>query len=219
MHTSLVVSYRGANVMIDCGLDWLGKLKRVSPRAIVLTHAHPDHAWGLKQGASCPVYAPEKTWQELRHYPIKDRNVIKERAPTKICGITFEAFPVEHSILSPAVGYRVSAGRACIFYAPDLIFIHERSAALNGVQIYIGDGATVTRSFIRKRGKALIGHSPVRTQLTWCEKEGVPRAIITHCGSELVTGDEREMSASIRAMGAERRVDARVAYDGTKVKL
>src|SRR4029077_18018565 len=107
----------------------------------------------------------------------------KERTPTKFCGITFEALSVEHSILSPAVGYRVSNGSACIFYATDLIFIHERNAALKSVQIYLGDGATVARSFIRKRGKALIGHSSVRTQLTWCEKEGVPRAIITHCGS------------------------------------
>jgi phosphoribosyl 1,2-cyclic phosphodiesterase len=219
MRTSLLVSYRSANVMIDCGLDWLGKLERVGPNAIVLTHAHPDHAWGLKRGAPCPVYAPEKTWQELRHYPIKDRHVIKERTPTKICGITFEAFPVEHSILSPAVGYRVSAGRARIFYAPDLIFIHDRKAALEGVQLYIGDGATLTRSFIRRRGKALIGHSPVRTQLTWCQKEGVRRAIITHCGSEIVTGDERKIAAKLRAIGAERGVDVRIAYDGMKVKL
>jgi phosphoribosyl 1,2-cyclic phosphodiesterase len=219
MHTSLLASYRTAEVMIDCGLDWLGKLKRVNPSAIVLTHAHPDHAWGLKHGAPCPVYAPEKTWQELRHYPIKDRRVIKERAPTKICGVTFEAFPVEHSILSPAVGYRVSAGRACIFYVPDLIFIHERSAALNGVQLYVGDGATVTRSFIRKRGKALIGHSPVRTQLTWCQKEHVPRAIITHCGSEIVTGDERKISVIVRTMGRDRGIDARIAYDGMKLTL
>jgi phosphoribosyl 1,2-cyclic phosphodiesterase len=219
MHTSLLVSYRSANVMIDCGLDWLGKLKRVHPNAIVLTHAHPDHAWGLKQGAPGAVYAPEKTWHELRHYPINDRHVIKERAPMKIFGITFEAFPVEHSVLSPAVGYRVSVGRARIFYAPDLIFIHERSEALKGVQIYIGDGATVTQSFIRKRGKALIGHSPVRTQLTWCQKEGVPRAIITHCGSEIVTGDEREISAKMRAMAKERHVHMRIAYDGMKVNL
>ena len=219
MHTSLLVSYRGGRVMIDCGLDWLGKLKRISPSAIVLTHAHPDHAWGLKQGAPCPVYAPEKTWQELRHYPIKDRHVIKERTPTKICGITFEAFPVEHSILSPAVGYRVSAGRACIFYAPDLIFIHERNAALNGVKVYIGDGATVTHSFIRRRGKALIGHSPVRTQLSWCEKEGVPRAIITHCGSEIVTNEDRDFAAKISSMAAERGVHVRIAYDGMKLTL
>lgn len=146
MHTSLMVSYRGADVMIDCGLDWLGKFERLHPSAIVLTHAHPDHACGLKQGAPCPVYTPEKTWQELRHYPIKDRHVIKERTLTKICGITFEAFPVEHSILPLAVGYRVSAGRACIFYAPDLIFIHERSAALTACKYTL---AMAPRSHVR----------------------------------------------------------------------
>ena len=219
MHTSLLVSYRSAKVMIDAGLDWLGKLKRVNPSAIVLTHAHPDHAWGLKRGAPCPVYATEKTWRELKHYPIKDRQPVEERTPTKICGITFEAFPVEHSILSPTVGYQVSAGRARIFYAPDLIFIHERSAALKGVQIYIGDGATVTQSFIRKRGKALIGHSPVRTQLTWCQKEGVPHVIITHCGSEIVTGDQHDIAAKIGAMAIERGIEVRIAYDGMKLKL
>jgi phosphoribosyl 1,2-cyclic phosphodiesterase len=219
MHTSLMVSYRSANVMIDCGLDWLGKFERLHPGAIVLTHAHLDHAWGLKRGASCPVYASQKTWQELQHYPITDRHVIGERTPTKICGITFEAFPVEHSILSPAVGYRVSAGRGRIFYAPDLIFIHDRQDALKGVQIYIGDGATVTHSFVRRRGKRLIGHSPVRTQLTWCEKEGVPQAIITHCGSEIVNGDEGKLSAKLQTMAAERDIEVRIAYDGMTLKL
>jgi phosphoribosyl 1,2-cyclic phosphodiesterase len=219
MHTSLLVSYRGADVMIDCGLDWLGKFERLRPSAIVLTHAHPDHAWGLKDGAPCPVHAPEKTWQTLKTCGVKDRHVIKERTPTKVCGITFEAFPVEHSIRAPAVGYRLSASLARIFYAPDLVFIHDRGAALKGVQIYIGDGATLTRSFIRKRGETLIGHAPVRTQLTWCQREGVPRAIITHCGSEIVTDDWRKLSVELRAMAAERDVEARIAHDGMKLKL
>jgi phosphoribosyl 1,2-cyclic phosphodiesterase len=219
MHTSLLVSYGGADVMIDCGLDWLGKFERLRPSAMVLTHAHPDHAWGLKDGAPCPVYAPQKTWETLTRCPIEDRHLIKERTPTKICGITFEAFSVEHSILAPAVGYRVSGGRTCIFYVPDLVFIHDRAAAMKNVQTYIGDGATVTRSFIRRRGKTLIGHSPVRTQLTWCAKEDVPQAIITHCGSEIVTGDERKLSAKLRAMAAERGVEVRIAYDGMKLKV
>jgi phosphoribosyl 1,2-cyclic phosphodiesterase len=219
MHTSLMVSYRGADVMIDCGLDWLGKFERLHPRAIVLTHAHPDHAWGLKDGAPCPVHAPQKTWETLRSCAVKDRRVIKERTPTKICGITFEAFTVEHSILAPAVGYRVSASRARIFYAPDLVYILERGPALKDVQIYIGDGATVTRSFIRKRGKTLIGHTPVRTQLMWCKREGVPRAIITHCGSEIVTGDERKISATLHAIAAQRGVEVHIAYDGMKLEL
>ena len=45
MHSSLLISYGGSDVMIDCGLDWLGKVHRLSPAAIVLTHAHPDHTW------------------------------------------------------------------------------------------------------------------------------------------------------------------------------
>jgi hypothetical protein len=91
------------------------------------------------------------------------------------------------------------------------------NAALHGVEIYIGDGAAVTRSFIRKRGRALIGHSPVRTQLTWCQKEGVARAIITHCGSEIVGGEEREISARLQSIAAERGVEVFIAYDGMKV--
>ncbi|MGA7275275.1 MAG: hypothetical protein WBX14_10565 [Candidatus Udaeobacter sp.] len=53
----------------------------------------------------------------------------------------------------------------------------------------------------------------------WYQKEGVHRAIITHCGSEIVTGNERKMSANLRAIAAERGVDVRIAYDGMKVAL
>jgi len=113
----------------------------------------------------------------------------------------------------------VSVGRACIFYAPDLVFIRDRAAALKGVQIYIGDGAALTRSFIRKRGKNLIGHAPVCTQLMWCAKEDVPRAIITHCGSEIVASDQRKLRTKLRAMAAERGVEASIANDGMKLSL
>src|SRR5947208_13544386 len=205
--------------MVDCGLNWLVKFERLDPDAIVLTHAHPDHAWGLRNGAPCPVYAPQETWRTLPNYKIDDRHVIKNRTPTKICGIIFEAFPVEHSILAPAVGYRVVAGHARVFYGPDLLFIHDRAAALKDVQVYIGDGATFTRSFVRKRGNALIGHAAISAQLGWCAKESVPRVIITHCGSEIVNGDERKLFVKLRAMAAERGVEAAIAYDGMELIL
>jgi hypothetical protein len=50
--------------------------------------------------------------------------------------------------------------------------------------------------------------------LTWCRKEGVPEAIITHCGSQIVTGDERRLGPQVRRWARERGLSARIARDG-----
>jgi phosphoribosyl 1,2-cyclic phosphodiesterase len=218
-HTSLEVSYRSRRVMIDCGEDWAGELDRVRPQALVLTHGHPDHVGGLAAGAPCPVWATEETWRLLALAPLPERHLVVPRRPFTAAGIAFEAFPVEHSTRAPAVGYRVAAGRRAIFYAPDLVYIHERADALAGIDLYVGDGATVSRSFVRRQGERLIGHAPVSTQLGWCRKEGVARAIITHCGSEIVAGDEAALERRIRALGQARGVAAELAWDGLEVVL
>lgn len=191
--------------MIDCGLDWRERLVRLRPGAIVLTHAHPDHAAGLRDGAPCPVYATEETWSAIGRYPIAKREVVEPRQPMLVLGIEFEAFPVEHSLRAPTVGYRVTAGRAVIFYAPDLVTV--------------GDGAAVTRSIVRRRNGRAIGHASIRAQLDWCARAGVPRAVFTHCGSEIVKGDARTTAATVRALGRECGVEARIVYDGLELAL
>ena len=95
--------------MIDCGEDWRGRLMSIRPAAILLTHAHPDHAWGLKEGAACPVYASAATWQALSGLPICERRVLAPRSVVTIESMTFEAFPVEHSLRCPAMGFRIMA--------------------------------------------------------------------------------------------------------------
>ena len=45
------------------------------------------------------------------------------------------------------------------------------------------------------------------------------RAIFTHCGSEIVRGDERVAEAKVDALGRERGVRATIAYDGLEVVL
>jgi phosphoribosyl 1,2-cyclic phosphodiesterase len=205
--------------MIDCGADWLKKLKAVTPTAIVLTHAHADHGFGLAAGAPCPIYATEETWSLIARYPLDDRRIVEARAPFTIGGVRFEPFPVQHSLRAPAVGYRVSAARSSFFYVPDLAAIEEQRAALHGIDLYVGDGATVVRSMVRARGHALIGHAPITAQLGWCEQEGVRRAIFTHCGSGIVKANTRRIEARIKALGQEYGVEASVAHDGLALLL
>jgi phosphoribosyl 1,2-cyclic phosphodiesterase len=218
-HSALMVRHGRVRVMIDCGADWLGRAEALRPDAIVITHAHPDHAWGLRQGAPCPVYATCESWRIMADYPIGVRHTIAPRSPFQIDGIVFEAFDVEHSVRAPAVGYRIAAGGWAAFYAPDLVAIGACAAALSGIDLYVGDGATLTRSIVRRRGSAVIGHAAILTQLAWCGREGVRRAVFTHCGGEILGADGRRLGAVLRAMAHERGVEARFAYDGLEIAL
>lgn len=200
--------------MIDCGKDWLGRLASVAPTAIVLTHAHTDHAGGLAQGAACPVYATNETWALLDRFPIRERRVMPIGKPVTIGGVRFRAHKVEHSMRAPAVGYRISAGGNAMFYVPDVAWLPIATRALRGAKVYIGDGATIRRPMVRRRGRSVIAHASIVAQLAWCQKAGISRAVFTHCGSQIVGADARRIEAMVRSLGRAHGVEARLAHDG-----
>ncbi len=222
MHTSTLFQVDKERVMVDCGTSWLGNINKARPDHIVLTHAHPDHAEGLKRGAPCPVWATKKTWSLIDKYPIpkSQRRLIVPRKKRRIGGIQFEAFDVLHSLLCPAVGYRITKGKNRLFYAPDVAWIEKIEEAFKSIQIYIGDGATITRPMIRKaKGtNQIFGHATVRQQLTWCQKQGVPEMIVTHCGSDIVS-HRSKAEKQITKIAGERDVDVMIAYDGMILHL
>ena len=152
-------------------------------------------------------------------FPLTDREIVLPRSPFLIGKIMLEAFPVEHSIRSPAVGYRITAGRSSIFYVPDVVYIPESQSALQGIRAYIGDGASLRRPMVRSRNGKLFGHAAVRTQLGWCRKAGVRSAFITHCGSEIVGSDWRTSHTAVEQLGQEFGINAQLAWDGLVVRM
>ncbi len=218
-HSALLVENGGQSVLIDCGEDWLGELDALKPKAVLITHAHPDHADGLRNGAPCPVWATAETWDRLEHFPVAERRILRSRQPSDIGGISFEAFPVQHSLRAPAVGLRIAVGHGAVFYVPDVADLPGRAGALRGVRLYIGDGACVRQSLLRIEEGQTCGHAPVETQLDWCAEAGVPRMIVTHCGGEIVGGEEEDVLEELRGIARRRGIALEVAYDGMVVMV
>ncbi len=218
-HSVLAVCYRDRRVIIDCGADWLGEALDWEADALLITHTHCDHVDGLKQGAPCPVYATADSWQRIARFPIHERHTVYPGKEYRIAEMRIVPFSVEHSTRAPAVGYRISAGGASIFYCPDLALIHRCRAALRGVSAYIGDGATIVRSMVRRRGGRLIGHAPLAVQLRWCQQAGVRRAIVTHCGTQIVTAPPEVLRDRMAALSREYGLRIDVARDGIQVLI
>ena len=150
----------------------------------------------------------------MRRWPIGIRCDLPLRHPINVAGFVLEAWPVQHSLVAPAVGLKVSADGARVWYAPDIARLNTPRQALAGVDLYVGDGAVLTRSLVRRRGTASIGHAGVVEQLGWCQAHGTGRAVFTHCGSGIVRLTDADAARSIRALGQQCGVDAQLARDG-----
>jgi phosphoribosyl 1,2-cyclic phosphodiesterase len=183
-----------------------------------ITHAHPDHSFGLKQGTGLPVYVTKESHRLLSHYPVPNFRIIQPDEPFEAGPFHVLPYRVIHSINAPAIGYRVTAGKAAVVYNADLIAIEKKDEILAGAKVYIGDGSTLVRPLVRRKGDLLFGHTTVRAQLNWCKQLGIPRAFIVHCGKQLVEMDPAEVDRKVDEL-AEGKVDATVACDGMEVTV
>jgi len=218
-HSSLLIKENQFKLLIDYGEEHKDELKKIRPNWILITHAHPDHAFGLKeQEINVPVYLTKFSYDYIKNFPVKNFNVINVNKEFNLGLFKVRAYDVLHSLRCPAVCYKIRSKEKVIVYAPDLIDINDKKDALKNVDLYIGDGASLFRSIVRRRGSKLFGHCSIKTQVNWCKKFGIKQMIITHCGKEIVEMQEDKLKNKLKEY-SEGKLEIIVAYDGMRVIL
>ena len=150
-HSAFVLEEAGFRLLCDFGQNRKGMLSKIRPDAVFLSHAHPDHAWGLEEGTDAPVYASEVTHEILAKLPIRNRVVLAPDGGAADLGpFRLTPHPVLHSVRCPAIAARIATGGLTMVYSGDIVAFEDPDAALAGADLYIGDGSTLTGSLVRR---------------------------------------------------------------------
>jgi ribonuclease BN (tRNA processing enzyme) len=221
-HSAFTIEHRGFRLLCDCGENRRALLPEIAPDTVFLSHAHPDHSWGLSAGTQAPVYASAITHEILKELPLARRITMETGSPAKAGPFRLTTFPVIHSVRCPGVGVRIAAGKTTILYSGDIIAFEEPDRALPDANLYIGDGSTLTGSLVRRHvSGALMGHTTVRAQLGWLGRYGIARAIFSHFGKGPIEMGDAALSEKLEQLAKEKAPGCRVraATDGLELSL
>lgn len=221
-HSAFTIEADGFRLLCDFGENRRGLLEEIRPDAIFVSHAHPDHAWGLKEGTRAPVYASAVTHELTAEFPLAERTVLEPGKRARVGPFRLTAFPVVHSIRCPGVAARLEVSGHVVVYSGDIVAFEAAAEALADARLYVGDGSTLTASLVRRHPSgSLVGHTTVRAQLGWLAKAGVPRAVFSHFGTGPIGLGDEALEAALTELAAERAPDCEVsaARDGATFDL
>ena len=221
-HSAFTIEDDGFRLLCDFGENRKGMLSKIRPDAIFVSHAHPDHSWGLEEGTSAPVYASEITHALLEKMPLSERVVLEPRRRVRVGPFRLTAHRVVHSVRCPCIAARIEVSGRVLVYSGDVVAFEDAEEALRDAAVYVGDGSTLRGSLVRRHPSgALVGHTTVRAQLGWLSKSGTPRAVFSHFGKGPIEMGREELQDALDGLAAERAPGCAItaARDGASIEI
>jgi glyoxylase-like metal-dependent hydrolase (beta-lactamase superfamily II) len=196
-------------LMVDLGEP---EFLELGPKAVLITHLHPDHAYFVRAGterppAGIPLFAPET---------YKDYGLRLLPATKTIAGYKVRPVPTHHSLKVLSQAYLITRGRTKILYTGDMIWINKEYHPLfEGLDLVITEA-----SYVRKGGLVKMDHETGRIyghrglpDLLHLFKDYCRRIVLVHFGAWFYQ-DIRGARAEIRALGRANGVLAEAGHDG-----
>jgi len=184
-NASLLLEFRGKRLMIDCGeLGGWQHLQRREPHWLLITHAHPDHAYGLKnRDVEVPTFANAKNERLMKELANFARfKTFKMRAAFRLGPFRIQSIPVKHSLIAPMTTFKIRMDRFVLFYAPDLLYMRAWKQKLADVNLWIADGSSYAKELLRRKAGEIYGHASMIRQMRWRVEAQVPAIYFTHIG-------------------------------------
>jgi glyoxylase-like metal-dependent hydrolase (beta-lactamase superfamily II) len=208
-HTGLL--FDGA-LLVDLGEP---EFLAYRPKAVLLTHLHPDHAYFVRPRADLPpdgvpIFGPEPCPQaKIRPFG---------RAAT-IAGLRVRPVPVHHSLRVRSQAYLVSRAGRTVLCTGDMLWIDKAYHPLfAGVDLVITEASAMRAGGFVRRDKAtgrVFGHRSVpdlvRFFAPFCR-----RIVLIHFGSWFFA-DAREARRMTQALGRKYGVSVEAAHDGQEL--
>ncbi|MFA5074775.1 MAG: MBL fold metallo-hydrolase [Candidatus Babeliales bacterium] len=205
-------------IMIDVGEKEFLKYK---PKAIFITHLHPDHAFFVKLKKDSPdfkllkdldLYAPEKKYFDFINIESKTK-IIENYKITPI--------KTEHSLKVKSQGYLIEKNNQKIFYTGDLFWIKkENQKKLKKVSLVITEASFIQKNgcIRRHNGSQPFGHTGIPNLINFF-KPYTNNILFMHFGSWFYNYGAKKARIKLKNMSKQNNINILVGYDGLEINL